>query len=451
MHGYGHLIGSPRKINDEFSIEYKGLFHMGYPHNNKKQTELNINKEDNNNKYINELYEYPQDINGNYKTVYKGCMKMGERWGIGSLLTYFGKILIKGTYICDILTDDVNININNINIQEDMGIISYKMTSYDMIGLDPVLKLNNRIKNGTDRPENPKRHTEIKFFSGATYVGSTEDFEYNGEGKVTDGSLELDALFKDGKTDGHASLRSEGELVYEGPLYAGVPHGRGRHNMSGGAYYDGEYFEGVREGEGVYVDKDGNKYEGKWSNGVPDDPQGVYTPKGGTRQVSKVVGGCLVGHIDKDATDRLKQSLIKQKKDNDESSRDNKIKQNKCKCCRPIITYKKGDMPPKAPSPCCCCPIHDTYSDIDVECDPVKFNDISIIPSKEHDNINTQLDTLLDNIKIGYPFKECVFDGGVGLWRKHRMTLDPSDTRDAPVSRMVLKYNMFARHDNIFT
>ena len=110
-----------------------------------------------------------------------------------------------------------------------------------------------------------------------TWSGACVGGKASGQGTLTarGGDVVYEGSMQAGKPHGHGSLRYPGGDVQEGPYEDGKRHGRWVTRFAGGGRLEYEWRDGSKEGQpGVYVASDGERYPGRWSDGCFLDDDG---------------------------------------------------------------------------------------------------------------------------------------------------------------------------------
>ena len=89
-------------------------------------------------------------------------------------------------------------------------------------------------------------------------------------------------------------LMLEGDVMYEGEVFANIPHGQGKATFVNGDRYEGEWSRGKRSGQGKMTWTKGGEWVGEFRDGQPWNGRGVYHFANG-RYEGDVVNGAQHG------------------------------------------------------------------------------------------------------------------------------------------------------------
>ena len=178
----------------------------------------------------------------------------------------------------------------------------YITTSYDMSLEQPKFPLGknhknihvNKLKSNYNRlmstfsksfPSEMKNNklvpTEIKK-GELTFFGESNPKTKEGRGVFYDtkNDMILVTTWKDQDESSFGQIyNSLGNLIYEGEMVNGVPHGKGTFFFPGGEKYYGNFENGIIEGNGTFYWEDGSRWEGTFSNNKLHGEGIFYNPK----------------------------------------------------------------------------------------------------------------------------------------------------------------------------
>ena len=154
-----------------------------------------------------------------------------------------------------------------------------------------------------------------------TYEGFMEAGKLNGPGKLEhmtkDGTIHVEAIFKDGDVDGGGLFTDSAGNIYEGEIKDGKAHGVGYEKI-GEEEYTGEFDGGLRQGIGLSIgpsaaylgefdknnasgsgtleDGEGGRYHGQFKNNKPHG-FGTYVTSDGAVYQGRFVDGKADGQM----------------------------------------------------------------------------------------------------------------------------------------------------------
>ena len=128
----------------------------------------------------------------------------------------------------------------------------------------------------TDTTYNTHMSERIIKDTEATYEGEIYKGLRHGRGKLTtkDGDI-YKGEFDYGNFQGFGTLKTKEGGEVKGFWNGGVLDGHGNETWADGSKYNGHYKEGVKCGEGTYQWKDGTIYHGNWMDDKPNGKVGL--------------------------------------------------------------------------------------------------------------------------------------------------------------------------------
>jgi hypothetical protein len=126
----------------------------------------------------------------------------------------------------------------------------------------------------TTAPLNPQASMADALSShGNTYVGSTSGLQRTphgaGETFWSDGMMQSEGNFVNGKLEGFATFFSVMGIVYKGNFVNDAPQGTGCKAFPDGSHYEGEWADGQQQGIGRSIWPDASMiYEGQWEKNM---------------------------------------------------------------------------------------------------------------------------------------------------------------------------------------
>lgn len=246
----------------------------------------------------------------NGRKCYSGCLKNGQRSGVGREFDLAGKVLFEGCFLENRRNGNGRLFLPDGSYIDGSFVDDALNGECTHFAADGTMIRRGRYNRGNEEGEwhvfdangcvvyegsfaegqyfgkgvlyypGGSIHYDGEFFRGEfngfgqlyspagdlVYIGEFHSGERDGNGKEYDKSTRLvyTGSFKHDRRNGHGKQFFSSGHFYEGSFVDGEMEGKGKMVWSNGQWYEGEFHRGKKEGKGVYVWSDGSRYSGDY-------------------------------------------------------------------------------------------------------------------------------------------------------------------------------------------